>query len=61
MILREGDKVKKKETGMLYEVKKVNYKGFIVLSSVDGSRTALMDLEHLDSSFLLVSAGSTGE
>jgi len=60
MILREGDKVKKKGTGMVYEVKKVDYKGFIILSSEDGSRTALMNMEHLDLYFALPCASPTG-
>jgi hypothetical protein len=60
MVLKEGDRVKKKETGMLYEVRKVDYKGFIILSSEDGSRTALMNMENLDLNFALVCASPTG-
>jgi hypothetical protein len=61
MVLKEGDRVKKKETGMLYKVKKVDHKGFIILSSEDGSRTALMNKEHLDLYFAPVSACPAGE
>ena len=48
MILREGDKVKKTESGIVYEVKKVHNKGLVILSSEDGSRTALMHMKDLD-------------
>ena len=56
MILREGDKVKKTEDGAIYEVKKIHDKGFVILSSEDGSRTALMNLKELDLHFTLVGA-----
>ena len=56
MILREGDKVKKPEDGAIYEVKKTHDKGFVILSSEDGSRTALMNLKELDLHFTLVGA-----
>jgi hypothetical protein len=56
MILREGDKVKKSENGTVYEVKKIHDKGFVILSSEDGSSTALMNLRELDLNFTLVGA-----
>ena len=54
MILREGDKVKKPEDGAIYEVKKTHDKGFVILSSEDGSRTALMNSKDVDLHFMLV-------
>lgn len=54
MILREGDRVKKTESGIVYEVKKIHDKGFVILSSEDGSRTALMNVKDLDVYFTLV-------
>ena len=48
MILREGDKVKKTESGIVYEVKKIHDKGIVILSSEDGLRTALMHMKDLD-------------
>jgi hypothetical protein len=54
MILREGDKVRKTENGILYEVKKINEKGVVILSSEDGSRTALMNMKVMDLYFTLV-------
>jgi hypothetical protein len=51
MILREGDKVKKTESGIIYEVKKIHEKGFVILSSEDGSRTALMNMKDVDLHF----------
>jgi len=48
MILREGDKVRKTENGIVYEVKKVHEKGLVILSSEDGSRTALMHMKDVD-------------
>ena len=56
MILREGDKIKKTEDGAVYEVKKIHGKGFVILSSEDGSRTALMNLKELDLCSTLVGA-----
>jgi hypothetical protein len=56
MILKEGDKVKKREGGTIYEVKKIHDKGFVILSSEDGSSTALMNLKELDLNFTLVGA-----
>ena len=56
MILREGDKIKKTEDGTVYEVKKIHDKGFVILSSEDGSRTAMMNLKELDLYFTLVGA-----
>jgi len=56
MILREGDKVKKTESGIIYEVKKIHDKGFVILSSEDGSRTALMNMKDVDLYFTLVGA-----
>jgi hypothetical protein len=56
MILREGDQVKKTEDGAVYEVKKIHDKGFVILSSEDGSRTALMNLKDVDLYFTLVDA-----
>ena len=54
MILREGDKVRKTENGIVYEVKKIHEKGFVILSSDDGSHTALMSMSGLDLYFRLV-------
>ena len=56
MILREGEKVKKTESGVIYKVKKIHDKGFVVLSSEDGSRTALMNVKDLELYFTLVGA-----
>jgi hypothetical protein len=56
MILKEGDKVKKTESGTIYEVKKIHDKGFVILSSEDGSSTALMNLKELDLNFTLMGA-----
>jgi hypothetical protein len=56
MILREGEKVKKTESGVIYKVKKIHDKGFVVLSSEDGSRTALMNMKDLELYFTLVKA-----
>ena len=61
MILREGDKVKKKENGMVYKVKKIGDKGFVILKSEDGSSSALMNMEQLDLYFALPCASPTGE
>jgi hypothetical protein len=47
MILREGDKVRKTENDIVYLVKKIDPKGFVILSSEDGSSTALMNVEDL--------------
>jgi preprotein translocase subunit YajC len=55
MILREGDKVKRTESGIVYEVKKIHDKGFIILSSEDGSRTALMNMKDVDLYFSRIS------
>jgi hypothetical protein len=54
MILREGDKVKKTEDGIVYEVKKIHDKGYVILSSEDGSRTVLMNMKVMDLYFTLV-------
>ena len=56
MILREGDKVRKTENGIVYEVKKVNDKGFVILSSEDGLRNAFMNMKDVDLYFTLVGA-----
>ena len=55
MILREGDKVKKTESGIIYEVKKIHDKGFVILSSEDGSRTAMMNMKDVDLHFSRIS------
>ena len=60
MILREGDKVRKTENGIVYEVKKINEKGLVILSSEDGSRTALMNMKVMDLYFTLVGACPIG-
>jgi hypothetical protein len=57
MILREGDKIMNTENGIVYEVKKIHEKGFVILSSEDGSRTALMNSKDVDLHFMLVGAG----
>jgi hypothetical protein len=54
MILREGDKVRKTENGIVYEVKKIRDKGLVILSSEDGSRTALMNMKEVGLYFTLV-------
>jgi hypothetical protein len=56
MILRQGDKVKKTDSGIVYEVKKIDDKGLVILSSEDGSRSALMNMKDLDLYFTLVGA-----
>jgi preprotein translocase subunit YajC len=56
MILREGDKVRKTGSGIIYEVKKIHDKGFVILSSEDGSRTALMNAKAMGLYFTLVGA-----
>jgi len=56
MILKEGEKVKKTESGIIYEVKKINEKGFVILSSEDGSKTALMNMKDLELYFTPVEA-----
>jgi hypothetical protein len=56
MILREGDKVKKTESGTVYEVKKIHDKGFVILSSEDGSGAILMSMTGMDLNFSLVGA-----
>jgi hypothetical protein len=43
MILREGDKIRKIENGIVYEVKKIQDKGFVILKSEDGS-TSIMTI-----------------
>jgi hypothetical protein len=47
MILKEGDKVRKTENDVVYRVKKIDQKGFVILSSEDGSSTTLMNVEDL--------------
>ena len=59
MILREGDKVKKRENGIVYAVEKIRGEGFVILRSEDGSSTALMSMAHLDLHFALVSSSPT--
>ncbi len=56
MILKEGDKVRKAESGVVYEVKKIHEKGFVILSSEDRSRTVMMNLQELGLYFTLVGA-----
>lgn len=56
MILKEGDKVRKTENGIVYEVKKIRDKGLVILSSEDGSRTALMNMKDVGLYFTLVGA-----
>jgi hypothetical protein len=56
MILREGDKVRKTENGIIYEVKKIHDKGFVILSSEDGLKTILMNMKDVDLYFTLVGA-----
>jgi hypothetical protein len=57
MVLKEGDRVKKKETGIVYEVKKILEKGIVILGSEDGSSAALMNMKALDVYFVLIHAG----
>ena len=47
MELREGDRIRKKESGMIYEVRKIHEKGLVILSSEDGLRTALMSVKNV--------------
>jgi hypothetical protein len=56
MILKEGDKVRKTENGIVYELKKIRDKGLVILSSEDGSRTALMNMKDVGLYFTLVGA-----
>jgi hypothetical protein len=56
MILREGDKIRKRESGIVYEVKKIHQKGFVIVSSEDGSSTALMSMQGLDLYFTPICA-----
>ncbi len=56
MILREGDKVRNTENGIVYEVKKIHEKGFVIFSSEDGSRAALMSMKGLDLYFTPICA-----
>ena len=48
MILKEGDKVKKTDNGIIYEVRKILDKGLVILSSEDGLRTALTNMKDVD-------------
>jgi hypothetical protein len=52
--LREGDKLRKTESGIIYEVRKIHDKGFVILSSEDGSRSVLMDMKAIGLYFTLV-------
>jgi hypothetical protein len=61
MILREGEKVKKTESGIIYEVKKINDKGFVILGSEDGSRTVLMNMKDVGLYFTPMGASLAGE
>jgi hypothetical protein len=56
MILREGDKIMNTENGIVYEVKRIHEKGFVILSAEDGSRTALMNSKDVDLHFTRVGA-----
>ena len=56
MILREGDKLRKTDNGLVYGVEKVNDKGFVILSSEDGSRNAFINMKDVDLYFTLVGA-----
>jgi hypothetical protein len=55
MIIREGDKIMNTENGVVYEVNQIHEKGFVILSSEDGSRTALINSKDLDLHFSLIS------
>ena len=57
MILREGDKVKKTKSGIIYEVKKIQENGFVILSSEDGLTAALMNVKNVDLYFSSMSPG----
>ena len=48
MILKEGDKIRKIENGIVYEVKEIHEKGFVILRSEDGLRNTLISLRELD-------------
>jgi hypothetical protein len=48
MILKEGDKVRKIENGIVYQVSIIHEKGFVILKSEDGARSTLIDLRELD-------------
>ncbi|HUL36564.1 MAG TPA: hypothetical protein VLW47_02685 [Thermodesulfobacteriota bacterium] len=61
MILREGEKLKKKESGIVYVVRKVDDKGFVILSSEDGSRSALMHVKDVDQYFSLIPVPASRE
>jgi len=60
MILREGDKVRKTDNGIIYEVRKIHDRGFVILSSEDGLRTALMNVKDLDLYFSFMSPSVIG-
>ena len=47
MVLREGDKVKKTKSGIIYEVKKIHDK-CVILMSEDGLRIAWINVRDLD-------------
>jgi hypothetical protein len=55
MNMREGDKIMNMENGIVYEVKRSHEKGFVILSSEDGSRTALINSKEVDLHFSLIS------
>jgi hypothetical protein len=54
--LERRGQIKKTESGTVYEVKKIHDKGFVILSSEDGSRTALMNMKDVDLYFTLIGA-----
>ncbi len=43
-ILKVGDKIRKTESDIIYQVKKIDQEGFVILSSEDGLSTALMSV-----------------
>jgi hypothetical protein len=61
MILREGEKVKKTESGVIYEVKKIHDKGSVILRSEDGLMSVLMNMKDVDLYFKPVGASLAKE
>jgi len=61
MVLREGEKLKKKESGTVYVVRKVDDRGFVILSSEDGTKSALMHVKDVELYFSLIEVSVSRE
>jgi hypothetical protein len=59
MILKEGDKVKRKENEVVYKVKKILGDESVILSEENGPKTAWVGTKELDLSFVRVPAHVT--